>query len=55
LRAMGGAQALAELGIVNQGLLDEAAARYASDPSQRQRSFLLWHVLSLESWLRAHL
>jgi asparagine synthase (glutamine-hydrolysing) len=55
LRRMGGAQALAELGIVNQRLLDEAVARYASDPSQRQRSFLLWHVLSLESWLRAHL
>jgi asparagine synthetase B (glutamine-hydrolysing) len=55
LREMGGAQALVELGIVDKRRLDEAITRFATDPSERSRSFLLWHVLSLESWARAHL
>jgi asparagine synthase (glutamine-hydrolysing) len=55
LKEMGGAQALSELGIVDRRRLWEAIDRFASDPSERPRSFLLWHVLSLESWVRAHI
>jgi hypothetical protein len=55
LREMGGAKALAELGIVDPRQLDDAIARVASDPAERSRSFLLWHVISLESWARSRL
>jgi hypothetical protein len=54
LREMGGARALADLGVVDQRQLDQAIARLASDPRERQGSHRLWHVLSLEAWVRAH-
>ena len=54
LRQMGGAGALAELGVVDQRQLDQAIARLASDPRERHGSHRLWQVLSLEAWVRAH-
>ena len=54
LREMGGAPALAELGVVDQRQLDHAIARLATDPRERYGSHRLWHVLSLEAWVRAH-
>jgi asparagine synthetase B (glutamine-hydrolysing) len=52
LQEMGGPQGLAELGLVDQAKLDQAVARMASDPGERRKSYLLWHVLSLEAWVR---
>jgi asparagine synthetase B (glutamine-hydrolysing) len=54
LRAMGGAQALADLGVVDAKKLDEEITRIATDPAERPRAYLIWHALSLESWARAH-
>ena len=53
LAEMGGARALAELGIVDQAELDRAVARMQSDPSERRGSYRLWHVVGLEAWMRA--
>jgi len=55
LRKMGGAQALADLGVVDAKKLDEEITRIATDPAERPRAYLIWHALSLESWVRAHL
>jgi asparagine synthase (glutamine-hydrolysing) len=52
LREIGGARTLAELGLVDEIQLDTAVARLASDPRERRGSYRLWHVLSLEAWLR---
>jgi hypothetical protein len=54
LREMGGARALADLGVVDQRQLDHAITRLATDPRERYGSHRLWHVLSLEAWVRAH-
>jgi asparagine synthase (glutamine-hydrolysing) len=53
LAEMGGAAALAELGIVDQAELDRAVARMQSDPNERRGSYRLWHVVGLEAWVRA--
>jgi asparagine synthase (glutamine-hydrolysing) len=53
LRSIGGARALAELGIVDPGRLEEAVQRMGSDPRERSKSYRIWHVLSLEAWVRA--
>jgi asparagine synthase (glutamine-hydrolysing) len=52
LAEMGGASALAELGIVDQAELDRAVARMQSDPGERRGSYRLWHVVGLEAWVR---
>jgi asparagine synthase (glutamine-hydrolysing) len=53
LAEIGGARALAGLGIVDQAELDRAVARMQSDPKERRTSNRLWHVLGLEAWVRA--
>jgi asparagine synthase (glutamine-hydrolysing) len=53
MEEMGGPQALAELGLVDQRKLTEAMARMASDPDERRKSYRVWHVLSLEAWVRS--
>jgi len=53
LEALGGAEALAELGIVDQRLLDEEVARMVSDRRERAKSHVLWDVVTVEAWLRA--
>jgi asparagine synthetase B (glutamine-hydrolysing) len=55
LRAIGGARALADLGLVDRHKLDEAVVRFASSPSEHWRGNSLWHVLSLEAWVRPRL
>jgi asparagine synthase (glutamine-hydrolysing) len=50
---MGGAQTLSELGIVDPARIDEAVTRMVSDPRERRTSNWLWHLLSLEVWVRA--
>ena len=52
LAEMGGARALAELGIVDQAQLDHAVERMRSDPTERGQSYRLWHVVGLEAWVR---
>jgi asparagine synthase (glutamine-hydrolysing) len=52
LAEMGGASALAELGVVDQAELDRAVARMQSDPGERRGSYRLWHVVGLEAWVR---
>jgi asparagine synthase (glutamine-hydrolysing) len=54
LAEMGGAEALAELGIVDQAELERALERMQSDPKERRGSYRLWHVVGLEAWVRAH-
>jgi asparagine synthase (glutamine-hydrolysing) len=54
LREMGGAPGLAQLGIVDQRRLEEALARFSVAPD-RETSNQLWHVLSVEAWVRPRL
>jgi asparagine synthase (glutamine-hydrolysing) len=55
MEAIGGPRALSELGLVDRGRLQEAIDRFASDPRQRWMGNSLWHVLSLEAWVRPRL
>ncbi|MGI8873762.1 MAG: asparagine synthase-related protein [Egibacteraceae bacterium] len=55
LRAIGGATALAELGIVDGHRVEEAVAGLASSADARKNGYLLWHLLSLEAWVRPRL
>jgi asparagine synthase (glutamine-hydrolysing) len=54
LREMGGAPGLAQLGIVDQRRVEEALARFSVAPDRRT-SNQLWHLLSLEAWVRPRL
>jgi asparagine synthase (glutamine-hydrolysing) len=54
LREMGGAPGLSQLGIVDQQRLEEALARFSVAPDRRT-SNQLFHVLSLEAWVRPRL
>jgi Asparagine synthase len=54
LREMGGAPGLAQLGIVDQRRLGEALARFSDAPNRRTGN-QLWHVLSVEAWVRPRL
>ena len=55
---MGGAQALAELGVVDPVALDRYVGRLfeqgKAEPSGADTSmiFKMWHVLTVEAWLR---
>ncbi|MGI8873765.1 MAG: asparagine synthetase B family protein [Egibacteraceae bacterium] len=55
LREIGGAQALAELGIVDAREVERAVTRMASDPRARADGHRLWHLLNLEAWVRPRL
>jgi asparagine synthetase B (glutamine-hydrolysing) len=54
LREMGGASGLAQLGILDQRRLEQALARF-SDAPDRRTGTQLWHVLSIEAWVRPRL
>ena len=53
-KKMGGAQALAELEIVNPDLLNESMTELFED-TDPFKAYRIWYVLSLESWLRPRL
>jgi hypothetical protein len=54
LREMGGAPGLSQLGIVDQQRLEETLAHFSVAPDRRT-SNQLFHVLSLEAWVRPRL
>lgn len=53
-REMGGAQALAELRIVNPDALEKSMTELFED-NDPLKAYQIWYVLSLESWLRSRL
>ena len=53
LEDMDGARTLRDFGVVDQAQIDEALARMVSDPREWRTSHWLWHLVSLEVWVRA--